>query len=75
MFEINVKGVAAESLSGKFPNANIVTKANGVTIEVSRETEIERVLAEVRSEGGRLISVQAVRQSLEELFVEKTGAS
>jgi hypothetical protein len=29
------------------------------------------VLAEARKAGGRLISVNAVRQSLEELFVEK----
>jgi ABC-2 type transport system ATP-binding protein len=75
VFEINVKGIAAETLVAKFPNATITTKANGVTVEVSRETEIERVLAEVRSEGGKLISVQAVRQSLEELFVEKAGTS
>lgn len=75
VYEINIKGVSAEALSGKFPSARVASKANGVTVEVSRESEIDNVIAEVRAVGGRLISVQAVRQSLEELFVEKTGAS
>jgi ABC-2 type transport system ATP-binding protein len=75
IYEITVKGVSAEALAGKFPMANITPKANGVTIEVSHDSEINNVIAGVRVAGGRLISVQAVRQSLEELFVEKTEAS
>ena len=75
LYEINVKGVSADALSGRLPGSSIATKANGLTIEVGDENEIEKVLAEVRASGGRLISVQAVRQSLEELFVEKTEAS
>lgn len=75
VFEINVKGVSAEDLSDKLPASKIFTKTNGLTIEVGDENEIENVLSMVRASGGRLISVQAVRQSLEELFVEKTEAS
>jgi ABC-2 type transport system ATP-binding protein len=74
VYEITVKGVSAEALAGRFPSANVTPKANGVTIEVSHDSEIDNVIAGVRGAGGRLISVQAVRQSLEELFVEKTEA-
>lgn len=75
IYEITVKGISADALANKFPSATITPKANGVTIEVSHDNEIDSVIAGVRAAGGRLISVQAVRQSLEELFVEKTEAS
>jgi ABC-2 type transport system ATP-binding protein len=74
-YEVTVKGIAADNLSAKFPAWIITPKANGMTIEVAHENEIDNVIREVRAVGGRLISVQAVRQSLEELFVEKTEAS
>src|SRR5215204_1365150 len=46
--------------------------ANGVIVEVDDESQIEKLLSEARNAGGKLISVQPVRQSLEELFVEPT---
>ncbi len=75
LYEISIKGVSAEILSKKFPSAHISSKANGVTVEVESESEIENILSESRAAGGRLISVQPVRQSLEELFVEQTERS
>lgn len=75
IYEISVKGVSTDALAAKFPAATVVSKANGSMIEVASESEIDDVIAEVRATGGKLVSVQAVRQSLEELFVEKTGKS
>lgn len=75
LYEVNIKGVSPEALSARFPSARIVPKPNGVTIEVTDENEIDSLLAEARKSGGKLMSVQPVRQSLEELFVEKTDAS
>lgn len=60
---------ALASLNG---SARITPKPSGVTIGVDHESEVDKVLAGVRQAGGRLISVEPVKQSLEELFVEKT---
>ncbi|MGI9035061.1 MAG: ABC transporter ATP-binding protein [Pyrinomonadaceae bacterium] len=72
-FEINVKNIAAEVLQTKisqFAGASIAAKVNGANIQVNDETEVEEVLQIVKSLGGKLVSVQLVKQSLEELFVE-----
>ena len=43
---------------------------SGVRIEISAEDEIEAVLAALRKAGGKVVSIQPVKQSLEELFLE-----
>jgi ABC-type sugar transport system substrate-binding protein len=50
----------------------ILDEANGVMVVVQNENSIEAVLAAARTAGGKLISVQRVKQSLEELFVRQT---
>jgi ABC-2 type transport system ATP-binding protein len=75
-FEINVKNVSAEILQkdiSVLTNVTMTPKANGANILVDDEETIEKVLQIVKSYGGRLVSVQPVKQSLEELFVEKTS--
>ncbi|CAN5713941.1 ABC transporter ATP-binding protein [soil metagenome] len=75
-FEIVVKGVSADALKNeieKISGASISAKANGATIQVSDENEIENILKLVRKNGGSLVSVQSVKQSLEELFVKETN--
>ncbi|MCD9188866.1 MAG: ABC transporter ATP-binding protein [Pyrinomonadaceae bacterium] len=75
-FEINVKGVTAEALKNEIsqiPGASINSKANGANIQVLEETDIDKVLQIVREKGGTLVSIQPVKQSLEELFVAKTN--
>lgn len=75
-FEINVKGVAAEVLETALAGvggAAVFAKPNGANISVRDETQVETVLKIVREAGGKLVSVQPVKQSLEGLFVEKTG--
>ena len=74
-FEINVKGIAAENLDAQIAlisGANISAKPNGATIHVLEETDIDRILQITREKGGKLVSVQPVKQSLEELFVKET---
>lgn len=74
-FEINVKGVSAEALQNsisQISGAILTAKPNGANIQVADENDIERVLQNIKNQGGRLVSVQPIKQSLEELFVEKT---
>ena len=75
IYEITIKGISPDVLLSKFPSANISSKANGVTVEVGDESQINAIISAAHAGGGKLASVQAVRQSLEELFVEKTEAS
>lgn len=75
-FEINVKGVSAEALTNEvlqISGASINAKANGANIQVLEETDIDKILQITRAKGGTLVSIQPVKQSLEELFVAKTN--
>ncbi|MEO8573278.1 MAG: ABC transporter ATP-binding protein [Pyrinomonadaceae bacterium] len=73
IYEVSLNNIK----SAQLPNAyTTFPTASGVIVHVSEEGDIEKVLSEARAVGGRLVSVQIVRQSLEELFVEaaETGA-
>ncbi len=70
--EINVQGVEAESIREHvefIAGASINPKPNGATIQVIDEADIDAVLQITRRAGGRLTSIQPVKQSLEDLFV------
>jgi ABC-2 type transport system ATP-binding protein len=72
--EITVAGTTAERLSSLFPKldgSHITSTAGGARIEVADESDVDQALACLRLAGGRLVSVQPVRQSLEELFVRE----
>jgi len=43
---------------------------SGLRIEISAESEIEAVLAALRKAGGKVVSIQPIKQSLEELFLD-----
>jgi ABC-2 type transport system ATP-binding protein len=51
-------------------SAGVTTTANGLRIEVADEKEVDAVIAALRKANGKLVSVQPVRQSLEELFLD-----
>lgn len=75
--EISVTGVSAEAIRDKvefIAGAAISAKPSGALIEVVDEADVEAVLALVREAGGHLISIQPVKQSLEELFVREAAA-
>jgi ABC-2 type transport system ATP-binding protein len=72
--EITVAGTDAEKLLSVFPTldgAHITQTASGARIEVADERDVDAALAALRRAGGRLVSAQPVRQSLEELFVRE----
>ncbi len=74
-FEIIVKGVSAESLQSELAQisgATFSAKANGASIQVLDENDVDKVLKITHEKGGKLVSVQPVKQSLEELFVKET---
>ena len=50
-------------------NADISATPRGLRIEIADEIEIENVLAALRKAGGKVVSIQPVKQSLEELFL------
>jgi ABC-2 type transport system ATP-binding protein len=74
-FEINVKNISAELLQNEISivtGASVYSKPNGANIHVSDENDIEKILRIVKKSSGKLVSVQPVKQSLEELFVKET---
>src|SRR5687767_2142461 len=54
------------------PNAVISATPRGIRIEISTENEIENALAALRKAGGIVVSIQPVKQSLEELFLDNS---
>jgi ABC-2 type transport system ATP-binding protein len=70
--EITVTGGAVTRLAeaiAKVEGARMEATPGGVRIEVADERDVDAALAAVREGGARLVSVQPVRQSLEDLFV------
>ena len=49
--------------------ADVTATPSGVRIEVSDEADVDAAIAALRKTGGRLVSVQPVKQSLEDLFL------
>lgn len=75
-YEVNVRGASAEAIEGRLnglAGAKVSTKGSGVAVEVMDESDIDAVMKAVKESGGHLASVNAVKQSLEELFVKETA--
>jgi ABC-2 type transport system ATP-binding protein len=73
--EISVQGVTADAIRERvefIAGASISQKPNGAMIQIVDESDIEAVLKITREAGGSLISIQPVKQSLEELFVKES---
>ena len=73
--EISVQNVAANAIREQvefISGATLTPKPSGAIIRVLDETDIDAVLEITRKAGGRLASIQPVKQSLEELFVKET---
>lgn len=76
-FEVIASGLspAAVAQIEALSKGSVVTaKPNGIAIEVVDEGSIEGVLRTIRDNYGKLISVLPVKQSLEDLFIEKPAA-
>jgi len=73
VFEINFNGITGADLSSRLNGSKIFSitdKASGVSIHTNAENQIDQILKAGHDAGGRLVSIQPVRQSLEELFVK-----
>jgi ABC-2 type transport system ATP-binding protein len=70
LIEIIATGADAEALRKNLSDgAEVNTTPSGVRIQVADEQEVDAVIAALRSVNGKLVSVQPVTQSLEELFM------
>ncbi len=75
MFEVVVKGIDQDGFRAgveRIPGAVLSSKANGASVQVQTERDVEAVISILHNGNGSLVSVQPVRQSLEELFVKET---
>ena len=67
--EILAAGADASDLQ-HLANADVSSTPRGLRIEISGENEIENALVALRKAGGKVVSIQPVKQSLEELFMD-----
>jgi ABC-2 type transport system ATP-binding protein len=72
-FEVVITGTAAEKLAAELTNQThfkITTTPSGLRVEVPDQELIDELISALRRTGGKLVSVQPIRQSLEDLFVD-----
>jgi ABC-2 type transport system ATP-binding protein len=67
--EVMATGTDAATLQQYLPKTEIAPTPRGLRIEIASEEEIEGVLAALRKTGGKVVSIQPIQQSLEELFL------
>ena len=68
--EVLATGTDATTLNTHLPNHEITPTPRGLRVEIDDETEIDLVMSALRKSGGKLLSVQPIKQSLEELFLD-----
>jgi ABC-2 type transport system ATP-binding protein len=74
LVEVVLSGVDMAALTSHLPGGNdflITSTPAGLRIELSDEADVDSVIAALRKAGGKLVSVQPLRQSLEELFLNQ----
>ncbi|MDQ1640324.1 MAG: type transport system ATP-binding protein [Pyrinomonadaceae bacterium] len=73
LVEVIVSGTDEAMLRTYLPAANdfqVTSIPGGVRVELKEESDVDSVLAALRKTDGKLLTVQPVRQSLEDLFVD-----
>jgi ABC-2 type transport system ATP-binding protein len=70
--EVITSGTDADTLQKYLSDQQfqMTQTASGLRIEVPAEEQVDAVLGALRQAGGKLVAVQPLRQSLEELFLE-----
>lgn len=74
-FEMILTGISSSELMQALPSMaglEIEQNASGLSVRVTEESDVDIVLTGARKHGGKLVSVNAVKQSLEELFIQET---
>jgi ABC-2 type transport system ATP-binding protein len=75
--ELVLSGIDESTLRPHLPGGNdflLTSTPAGLRIEIKDEREVDAVIAALRKAGGKLVSVQPLKQSLEELFLESGGS-
>ncbi|HEV7682269.1 MAG TPA: ABC transporter ATP-binding protein [Pyrinomonadaceae bacterium] len=75
--EVVLSGVDESMLKPYLPNGNdflLTSTPAGLRIELKDEREVDSVIEALRKTSGKLVTVQPLKQSLEELFLESGGA-
>src|SRR6266566_5086165 len=75
--EVVVTGADATTLGMYLPEAKqfqVSSTAGGLRIEVPNEKDVDAAIEALRKAGGKLVSVQPIKQSLEELFLDEPPA-
>lgn len=76
IYEVNFNGITETDLTSRLNGLGpitVIAKPSGVSVHLASEKDIDTVLKTSREAGGRLVSIQPVRQSLEELFIKQNG--
>ena len=68
--EVLATGTDVETLKQHLPETDVAPTPRGLRIEIGSENEIDGVLVALRKAGGKVVSVQPIQQSLEELFLD-----
>jgi ABC-2 type transport system ATP-binding protein len=74
LVEVNISGIDEGTLRPHLPagnNFSITSTPAGLRVELAEETDVDFVITALRKAGGKLVSVQPLRQSLEELFLNQ----
>lgn len=72
LVEVNISGIDEAALRPHLPVGNtflVTSTPAGLRVELTEEKDVDSVIAALRKAGGKLVSVQPLRQSLEELFL------
>jgi len=75
--EVVLSGIDVPTLKPHLPDGHdflLTSTPAGLRIEIKDERDVDSVLAALRKAGGKLVSVQPLKQSLEELFLESGGS-
>ncbi|MGI9066248.1 MAG: ATP-binding cassette domain-containing protein [Pyrinomonadaceae bacterium] len=74
LVEVVVSGTDEAALKSHLPKGNeyrITATPAGLRIEVTEERDVDQVITALRKVSGKLVSVQPLRQSLEDLFIDQ----
>jgi ABC-2 type transport system ATP-binding protein len=72
--EVVIRGTDETTLTPHLPKGNeyrISSTPAGLRIEVTEERDVDQVITALRKVSGKLVSVQPLRQSLEDLFMDQ----
>ena len=74
--EVVLSGIDVTTLTPHLPGGHdflLTSTPAGLRIEIKDERDVDSVITALRKAGGKLVSVQPLKQSLEDLFLESGG--